>query len=214
VNVADRVSQRVAEVRERIAAAAARAGRDPRAVTLVAATKTVDLARVQQVIDAGVVDVGENRAQELLAKTAAVGARWHFLGRLQRNKVRQLAPWVTCWQSVDRAELGAEIARRAPGARVLVEVNLGEEPQKGGCAPAAVPALVDELRADGLDVVGLMTVPPHGDDPRPWFARLRELSEAEGLPELSMGMTDDFDLAVEEGATMVRVGRALFGPRS
>ncbi|HEY3672232.1 MAG TPA: YggS family pyridoxal phosphate-dependent enzyme [Acidimicrobiia bacterium] len=207
------VVQRVTEVRDRIDAAAARAGRDPATVTLVAATKTVDLARVQQVVDAGVVNIGENRAQELLAKTAVHGGQWHFLGQLQRNKVRQLAPWVACWQSVDRAELGTEIAKRAPGARVLVEVNVGEEPQKGGCAPAAVPALVDALRADGLDVAGLMTVPPHADDPRRWFAQLREQAVVLGLRELSMGMSDDFELAVEEGATMVRVGRALFGPR-
>jgi PLP dependent protein len=207
------VAERVAEVRERIAAAAGRAGRDAATVTLVAATKTVDLERVQQVVDAGVVTLGENRAQELLAKTAVLGARWHFLGQLQRNKVRQLAPWIACWQSVDRPELGAEIARRAPGARVLVEVNVGEEPQKGGCAPAAVPALVDALRADGLAVAGLMTVPPHADDPRRWFAQLREQAVALDLPELSMGMTDDFEVAVEEGATMVRVGRALFGAR-
>ena len=208
------VPERVAEVRARIADAAARAGRDPGEVTLVAATKTVDVVRVQQVVDAGVVDVGENRAQELLTKTAVVGARWHFLGQLQRNKVRQLAAWVSCWQSVDRLELGVEIARRAPGARVLVEVNVGDEPQKGGCAPAAVPALVDALRGEGLDVAGLMAVPPHGDDPRRWFARLREQAEALRLAELSMGMTDDFEVAVEEGATMVRVGRALFGPRA
>ena len=160
------------------------------------------------------IDVGENRAQELLAKTAVHGAQWHFLGQLQRNKVRQLAPWVSCWQSVDRPELGAEIARRAPGARVFVEVNVGEEPQKGGCVPAAVPALVDSLRTDGLDVVGLMTVPPHGDDPRRWFGQLREQAAALGLVELSMGMSDDYELAVEEGATTVRVGRALFGART
>jgi pyridoxal phosphate enzyme (YggS family) len=208
------VAERVAEVRERIADAAARAARDPASIRLVAATKTVDVERVQQVVDAGVSDVGENRAQELLAKTAVEGARWHFLGQLQRNKVRQLAPWVGCWQSVDRIELGAEIARRAPGARVLVEVNVGEEPQKGGCAPGAVPSLVDALRADGLDVAGLMTVPPHGDDPRRWFARLREQADGLGLVELSMGMSDDFELAVEQGATIVRVGRALFGPRT
>ena len=208
------VAARVAAVRARIDAAAARAGRDPATVTLVAATKTVDPERVQQVVDAGVVNVGENRAQELLAKTAVQGAQWHFLGQLQRNKVRQLAPWVACWQSVDRPELGTEIARRAPGARVLVEVNVGEEPQKGGCAPSAVPALVGALRADGLDVAGLMTVPPHGDDARRWFAQLREQALALELTELSMGMTDDFEVAVEEGATIVRVGRALFGPRA
>jgi len=207
------VEARVAEVRARITDAAARAGRDPRAVTVVAATKTVDVARVQAVVDAGIVDVGENRAQELLTKTAVVGARWHFLGRLQRNKVRQLAAWVGCWQSVDRAEVGAEVARRAPGARVLVEVNLAQEPQKGGCAPAELAALVDTLRAAALDVGGLMTVPPHGDDPRRWFAQLRDHAVRLDLHELSMGMTDDFEIAVEEGATMVRVGRALFGAR-
>lgn len=207
------IAARVAEVRERIAAAAARGGRDAGAVTLVAATKTVEVERVQQVLDAGVVDLGENRAQELLAKTAVRGARWHFLGRLQRNKVRQLAPWVALWQSVDRAELGAEIARRAPGARVLVQVDLGQEPQKGGCPPEGVPALVDGLRADGLEVAGLMAVPPHDDDPRRWFARLREHGVALGLAELSMGMTEDYEVAIEEGATMVRVGRALFGAR-
>ncbi len=212
------VTARVAEVRARIAGAAARAGRDPAEVTLVAATKTVEPARVQEVVDAGVPDLGENRAQELLTKTAVTaplqgGVRWHFLGQLQRNKVRALAPWIACWQSVDRPELGVEIARRAPGARVLVEVNLGEEPQKGGCLPARVPGLVDDLRAAGLDVAGLMAVPPHADDPRRWFAALREQAAALGLPELSMGMTDDFEVAVEEGATIVRVGRALFGPR-
>jgi PLP dependent protein len=213
------VAARVADVRARIAGAAARAGRDPAAVTLVAATKTVAPARVQEVVDAGVPDLGENRAQELLTKTAVTAApplvvRWHFLGQLQRNKVRALAPWVACWQSVDRPELGAEIARRVPGARVLVEVNLGEEPQKGGCPPAHVPGLVDDLRAAGLDVAGLMAVPPHADEPRRWFAALRDQGAALGLPELSMGMTDDFEVAVEEGATIVRVGRALFGPRS
>lgn len=208
------VEERVAAVRARIAAAAARAGRDAQGVTLVAATKTIDVERVRQVVEAGVVDVGENRAQELLTKTAVEGARWHFLGRLQRNKVRQLAPWVSCWQSVDRLELGVEIARRAPAARVLVEVNVGAEPQKGGCTPAAVPALVDALRGEGLDVAGLMAVPPQGHDPRRWFALLREQAAALGLPELSMGMSDDFEVAVEEGTTMVRVGRALFGPRA
>jgi pyridoxal phosphate enzyme (YggS family) len=207
------VAGQVAEVRERIARAAVAAGREPSAITLVAATKTVEVARVAEVIAAGVPDVGENRAQELLAKTEAVGARWHFLGQLQRNKVRALAPWVTCWESVDRAELGLEIARRAPGARVLVQVNLGEEPQKGGCAPGAVAPLVETLAGAGLDAAGLMTVPPHDGESRRWFARLRELAEPLGLPELSMGMTEDYAVAVEEGATIVRVGRALFGAR-
>ena len=118
------------------------------------------------------------RAQELLTKTAVVAApplevRWHFLGRLQRNKGKALAPWVACWQSVDRPKLGAEIARRAPGARVLVEVNLADEPQKGGCPPGALAGLVEQLRGDGLEVAGLMTVPPRDADPRRFFATLR-----------------------------------------
>jgi pyridoxal phosphate enzyme (YggS family) len=208
------VEDAVASVRARIDAAAARAGRDPAEVVLLAATKTVDAERVRAVVAAGVVDVGENRAQELLEKAPVVeGARWHFVGTLQRNKVRALAPWVTCWQSVDREALGAEIARRAPGARVLVEVNVAGEAQKGGCSPGQAPALADTLRDQGLRVEGLMTVPPAEGDPRPWFVALRELAARLEVPELSMGMSGDFEIAVEEGATMVRVGRALFGDR-
>jgi YfiH family protein len=175
-----------------------------------------DTGRQADAVAAGVRDVGENRAQELLVKAPALAAarpRWHFLGPLQRNKVRALAPWVTCWQTVDRPALGEAIARHAPGATVLVEVNLGREPQKAGCAPDATGGLVDTLRGLGLGVAGLMAVPPLDADPRPWFARLRDLASACGLPELSMGMTDDFEVAVEEGATLVRVGRALFGDR-
>jgi PLP dependent protein len=215
------VAEAVAEVRERIVAAARRAGRDPSAVRLVAASKTVPVQRVAEVVACGVVDVGENRAQELLAKAGELAAAratgtdvcWHFLGRLQRNKVRSLASRVTWWQSVDRESLGATIARHAPGARVLVEVNVGDEPQKGGCAPHEVGGLADALRGLSLRVEGLMTIPPADDDPRRWFAALREQGAELGLPQLSMGMTDDYEIAVEEGATMVRVGRALFGPR-
>ncbi len=214
------IAANVASVRATIDAAARRAGRDPASVTLVAASKTVDAARVAEAVAAGVADLGENRAQELLAKAPDLAAalpdteiRWHFLGALQRNKVKALASWVQCWQSVDRAVLGPAIARHAPGARVLVEVNLAAEPQKAGCTPDELPGLVDALRGDGLLVEGLMTVPPHGSEPRPWFARLRTLAEGLDLPTLSMGMSDDFGAAVEEGATVVRVGRALFGSR-
>jgi pyridoxal phosphate enzyme (YggS family) len=207
------VADHVQEVRERIADAARRAHRDAHDVLLVAATKTVDAMRVREVVEAGVADVGENRAQELLAKTPVAGATWHFIGSLQRNKVRALAPWVTWWHSVDRVALGEEIARRAPGARVLVEVNVASEQQKSGCAPELAAPLVDRLRGLDLCVEGLMTVPPAGDEPRRWFAALRELAEHLGLRELSMGMTEDFEVAVAEGATMVRVGRALFGDR-
>jgi PLP dependent protein len=216
------VATAVAEVRARIAAAARRAGRDPEAVRLVAATKTVRVTLLAEAVALGVTDVGENRAQELLAKADALAAEdpptaadvcWHFLGRLQRNKVRGLARRVTWWQSVDREALGVAIGRHAPGARVLVEVNLAGEPQKGGCAPADAGRLADALRASGLRVEGLMTIPPADDDPRAWFAALRELGAGLGLPHLSMGMTDDYEVAVEEGATMVRVGRAIFGAR-
>jgi PLP dependent protein len=209
---------RIDAVRARIAAAARRAGRDPASVTLVAATKTVPAERVRTALAAGVTELGENRAQELLAKAPDLAGgpaepRWHFLGTLQRNKVRPLAPWVVCWQSVDRPELGPVLARHAAGATVLIEVNLAGEVQKGGCAPDAAAGLRDDLAGQGLVVAGLMTVPPADDDARRWFSALRELGSRLGLAELSMGMTGDFEVAVEEGATMVRVGRALFGER-
>lgn len=216
------VATAVTEVREQIAAAARRSGRNPEAVRLVAATKTVPVELLTEAVATGVTDVGENRAQELLAKADALAAEdppvaadvcWHFLGRLQRNKVRGLARRVTWWQSVDREALGVAIGRHAPGARVLIEVNLAGEPQKGGCAPADAGSLADALRASGLQVEGLMTIPPASDHPRGWFAALRELGDGLGLAHLSMGMTDDYEIAVEEGATMVRVGRAIFGPR-
>jgi pyridoxal phosphate enzyme (YggS family) len=215
---ADVIAVNVAAVRERIARAAGRARRDPDDVTLIGASKTVDVARIAAALDAGLGDIGENRAQELLAKAPELGARavpptWHFVGQLQRNKVASLVPWVAWWHSVDRLLLGEAIARRAPGARVLVEVNLGEEASKGGCVPADAPALVDALRDLELDVAGLMTVVPQHGDPRGWFAALRELGVSLQLTELSMGMSGDFEAAVEEGATMVRVGRAIFGAR-
>jgi PLP dependent protein len=140
---------------------------------------------------------------------------WHFVGRLQRNKVRKAAPFVGLWHSVDRLSLGVEIARQAPGAAVFAQVNTTDEEQKGGCPPAMLPTLLDGLRDVGLDVRGLMTIGPAGDpeDARPAFRRLREMAGAHGLAELSMGMSSDLEVAVEEGATMVRVGGALFGPR-
>jgi hypothetical protein len=204
------------DVRHRLAAAARRAGRPEDSVRLVAVTKGVDTDRIEEVLAAGVGALGESRAQELLAKAPALASwspEWHFVGRLQRNKVPALAPLVTLWQSVDRPETGVAIARRRPEARVLVEVNTSDEPQKGGCRPADAPALVESLLDQGLAVEGLMTVPAWGRDPRPAFASLRELAERLDLSELSMGMSDNFEVAVEEGATMVRLGRALFGPR-
>jgi pyridoxal phosphate enzyme (YggS family) len=217
-SVAELVAGQLASVRARIASAARGAGRQPDAVTLVAVSKTVPVEVVEAALAAGQLQFGENRAQELLTKAEALATRapapiWHFVGQLQRNKVRLVAPHVACWQSVDRPELVHELAKFAPGARVLVQVNVGAEPQKAGCDPAAAPGLVDELRAAGLDVAGLMTVPPAGVDPRPFFATLRGLGERLELPDLSMGMTGDFEAAIGEGATIVRVGNAVFGAR-
>jgi len=217
-HLVDELRENIAGVRARIAVAAARADRDAARVTLVGVTKTVPVEVVDAALRAGLSELGENRAQELVEKAVALGPRpaalrWHFVGRLQRNKVRSLAPHVAVWESIDRSDLVTEVARRAPGATVFVQVDVAGEPQKGGCPPPQVAPLVDTAHRLGLDVVGLMAVPPMGEDPRPHFARLRGLAEHAELRELSMGMSDDFEIAVEEGATTVRVGRALFGPR-
>jgi PLP dependent protein len=209
------VADRLAAVRTRVAEAARRAGRPASTVRLVVVTKGVPPPVMQAALDAGATELGENRAQELLAKAPQLRTRptWHFIGRLQRNKVAALAPVVDLWQSVDRIELGRAIAGRAPGAAVLAEVNVADDPAKAGVAPDDAPALVDGLRSVGLSVDGLMTIPAAGRDPRPAFATLAELADRLGLAEVSMGMSDDFEVAVEEGATIVRVGRAIFGSR-
>jgi len=216
--VSPTTAQRLAVIRQRISDAARAVGRDPQSIRLVAVSKTVPAERVREALAAGVVDLGENRAQELLAKApvlagAGLPVRWHFIGRLQRNKVRALAPHVTLWQSVDRAELAAEIARVAPGAAVLVQVNIDREATKGGCDPEAAAALVARCRDTGLDVRGLMAVPSLGGDPGAAFRRVRGLVDDLGLPECSIGMSGDLEAAVAAGSTMVRIGRALFGER-
>ncbi len=217
------VAERLAEVRERIAAA----GRDPREVVVVAVTKGFGPDAVDAAGAAGIGDVGENFAQELAGKWEATGGtnaarRWHFLGRVQRNKVRVIAPAVHLWQGVDRAAAGEEIARRAPGAGVLVQVNIDIDIQeaagddrRNGCQLDEVPALVERLDELGLHVRGLMAVGPAGPPElaRPGFRTVVALADRLGLPERSMGMTDDLGVAVEEGSTMVRVGRGLFGAR-
>jgi pyridoxal phosphate enzyme (YggS family) len=206
------VADRLVGIRDRIE----RAGGDPDAVTIVAVTKTFGAEACREAIAAGLVDLGENRAQELLAKAPEVdGARWHFIGRLQTNKVRALAEHVALWESVDRPAAVAEIARRAPGARVLVQVNISAEPQKGGCEPAATAPLVRGARDAGLDVLGLMGIGPEGDPEgaRPSFRLLSSLADELGLAVRSMGMTGDLEVAVQEGSTMIRVGSGLFGPR-
>ncbi len=212
------IAANLADIRARIERAAGDAKRDASEITLVVVTKPFGVDAVRAAIDAGASDLGENRAQELVEKAPALAGlasppRWHFIGRLQRNKVKAVAPYVTCWQSVDRAELVDEIARRAPGAPVYVQVNVGDEPQKGGCAIGGAEALVAYAGVQGLAVAGLMTVPPAGADPRPFFRTLRQLADRLGLPGCSMGMSGDFEVAIAEGATVVRVGSAVFGPR-
>ncbi|HEX2562985.1 MAG TPA: YggS family pyridoxal phosphate-dependent enzyme [Acidimicrobiales bacterium] len=219
VTVAPDVAARAAAVRARIEGA----GGDPDTVRLVAVTKGFDAAVVRAALGAGLVDVGESYVQELVAKAAELDRdrsggprpRWHFVGRLQRNKVRKAARYVALWHSVDRLALGAEIARCAPGASVLVQVNASGEATKAGCPPSQAPGLVDGLRDLGLDVQGLMTIAPAGPAAaaRATFRSLREVAGSLGLRELSMGMSGDLEVAVEEGATMVRVGTDLFGPR-
>ena len=211
------IAERWAEIDDRVEAAAQRSGRDRQDVRVVAATKTVALDPIRELVAAGCADLGENRAQELLAKAPDLaddpGLTWHFIGPVQRNKVNALAPWVTWWHTVDRPALVTALGARVPGATVLLEVNLAAEPQKAGCEPGEVGRLADTARAAGLDVVGLMAIPPHPGDPRRWFAALADLAAREGLPELSMGMSEDYEVAIEEGATIVRLGRVLFGPR-
>jgi pyridoxal phosphate enzyme (YggS family) len=208
------VRERVAAVRERISRAG---GTD---VELVAVTKTFPVDAIVAVVAAGCRCVGENYAQELLAKWAQLpsdGPRpeLHFIGRLQSNKVPLLAPIVDVFQTVDRASVIEALARRAPAARVMVQVNVTDEPQKGGCAPADVAAVVDACRSAGLVVEGLMAIGPLGEPEaaRPGFRLLRGLVDREGLRSCSMGMSADLEVAVQEGATHVRVGTALFGHR-
>jgi pyridoxal phosphate enzyme (YggS family) len=215
------VAANLAAVRARIAAAAERSRRDPAAVRLLAVSKTKPAALVRAAIAAGVTDVGENYVQEAVAKRAEVSepVRWHLIGHLQRNKAARALETFDCIHTLDSAALAAALARQAQArglpVDVLIEVNVGGEASKHGIGPADLPALLADLRDPHLRVLGLMTVPPAGEPEaaRPYFRQLRELAERAGLRELSMGMTDDFEVAIEEGATMVRVGRAIFGAR-
>jgi len=207
-----RVAERVAEIRRRIAELT------DRRVALVAVTKANSGAAWDLAAAAGCDAIAENYAQELAAKAGEVRAPLpvHFIGRIQSNKVRSVSGLVDVWQSVDRASVAGEIARRAPSATVFVQVNLAGEATKGGCAPAEVEQLVAAMRAMGLVVAGAMTVGP--TDPsvparRAAFRALTSIADDLGLAERSMGMSDDFEDAVAEGSTMVRVGSALFGPR-
>jgi uncharacterized pyridoxal phosphate-containing UPF0001 family protein len=210
----EEVARRLDDARQRIAAATA----DPSAVRIVAVTKGFGVEAVTAARAAGLEDIGENYADELVAKAAALdppAPTWHFLGAVQRNKVARLAPVVSWWQAVSRIEEGRAIARRDPGSTVLVQVDLAGLPGRGGLAPAEVPALVAALGDEDVVVAGLMAVGPPGpaEGARPGFALVSSLADRLSLPVRSMGMTDDLEVAVAEGSTMVRLGRALFGAR-
>jgi len=210
-------------VRERMARAAERAGRRPEDVLLVGVSKTVDVERIRQALAAGLGALGENRVQEARDKVEALGhpVPWHLIGHLQTNKARDAVALFDVIHSVDRVELAQDLARRAQAqdriVDVLLEVNLAGEPAKSGVAPDGLPVLLEALGSLGhLRVRGLMAIPPVAEDAeatRPWFRTLRALAERHGLKELSMGMSADYETAIEEGATMVRVGSAIFGAR-
>jgi len=210
-------------VQEAIAAACRRAGRSVDEVLLVAVSKTVEVERVRRSIEAGVAALAENRVQEAKEKIEALGhpVPWHLIGHLQTNKARDAVRLFDCIQSVDRLDLARELDRRARAVGrtvdALIEVNVGEEPQKGGARPDGVKSLLDAISGLGaIRILGLMAIPPavaDAEQSRPHFRRLRELRDACGLAHLSMGMSADYEVAVEEGATIVRVGTAIFGPR-
>jgi pyridoxal phosphate enzyme (YggS family) len=211
-------------VRERVARAAERAGRRAEDVLLVGVSKTVDVARIRAALSAGLGALGENRVQEARDKIAEIGrpVAWHLIGHLQTNKVRDALELFDVIHSVDRIDLARELDRRAraKGRTVdaFVQVNVGGELSKGGWPPEAIETAVEAVSAlAGLKLRGLMTIPPpveRPEDARGWFRALRKLAERHGLPELSMGMSGDFEIAIEEGATMVRIGTAIFGPRA
>lgn len=212
-------------VRERIALACQRSGREPGSVQLVAVSKGHSEELIRLAYDQGMRLFGENYAQELAEKAAALGdlpdIRWRFIGHLQRNKIKLVERARATVDTVDSSRLAeaisARAAQRGATVEVLIQVNIGEERQKSGCKPDEVPALIDAVRAlPNVSLRGLMAVAPHFEDPeatRPIFAALRQLAEAHGLSELSMGMTHDLEQAVEEGSTMLRIGTAIFGPR-
>jgi pyridoxal phosphate enzyme (YggS family) len=225
------VADNLKTVMDRIAFAAKRAGRDPSSVRLVVVTKTIDIERIREAVSSGATLLGENRVQEAKEKIEKLGpiASWHLIGHLQTNKAKHAVKLFDLVHSVDNLELAKEIDRQASKIgkvqSVLIEVNIAGEASKAGMAVKEAPALVREIaKLKNVSIQGLMTMPPFSDDPedsRPYFCVLRELAESiakENIPgvsmqELSMGMSGDFEVAVEEGATMVRVGTAIFGER-
>ena len=225
------IGERLAQVQARIAAAARRAGRDPASITLVAVSKTVSPDRIKEGVAAGITVLGENRVQEARDKIEALGrlAQWHLVGHLQTNKAKLVIQLFDLIHSLDSLKLARELDKhaRAISKRVpcLVEVNQGSELTKSGLGEAdLVPFLREAAPLSGIEILGLMSIPPFLENPqdcRPYFRRLRELREAAAaagisglrMDHLSMGMSHDFEVAIEEGATMVRIGTAVFGPR-
>lgn len=227
---AQMIAENVDKMSMRIAAACARSGRSVRDVTLIAVTKTFGSEQIQEAMKAGVHDFGENYVQELQRKREEIPAdqiRWHFIGHLQSNKIKQIIGWIEAIHAVDSTHLGEEISRLASRinrtVNILVEVNTTGEKSKYGVSPDSAPVLVEKLLLlPNVNVVGLMTIGPFLADPegsRPSFQQLRNLRESIeqrcsiSLPQLSMGMSHDFEVAIEEGATMVRLGTAIFGQR-
>jgi PLP dependent protein len=209
-------------VRQRIAAAARLAGRLPDKVTLIAISKTHPPAAIEMLLEAGQRNFGENRVQEAAEKWPLLRQRWpnvclHLVGQLQSNKAEQAVQLFDVIHSVDRPALVDALAKASAKAgkspECFIQVNIGDEPQKGGCAVTALPDLLNQGRAAGLPIVGLMAIPPADREPAPYFALLAELARRHELPQLSMGMSGDFETAVAIGATYVRVGTALFGER-
>ncbi|HPV49522.1 MAG TPA: YggS family pyridoxal phosphate-dependent enzyme [Smithellaceae bacterium] len=225
------ITANIADIRERITRAALRAGRNPESIRLMAVCKTVGAERVRQALDAGITLFGENYVQEAREKIPLVGeaAEWHMIGHLQTNKAKYVANLFEWIHSVDRHELAQELDKRAArtGRRlnVLMEVNVSGEVSKNGIEPQRAAGLARQISVlPNLHLRGLMTMPPYSDNPedsRPYFVALRNLRDeitraaipGISMDELSMGMTDDFEVAIEEGATIVRVGRAIFGER-
>jgi len=216
------IRENVAEVEARIARACERAGRSRDEVTLVAVSKTFPAEFIDEAIEAGITEVGENRVQEARDKKPLVSgsARWHLIGHLQTNKSKDAVKLFDVIQAVDSLDLAEKLARAADAQNkrleIMLQVNIGDEPQKSGIARADVESIAKRAAAlPSLHVIGLMAIPPIGtpEESRPYFRELRSMRDALGLRHLSMGMSEDFETAIEEGSTLVRVGRAIFGTR-
>jgi pyridoxal phosphate enzyme (YggS family) len=218
---AQTLAERLALVRQRIERAAERVGRDPAGVLLLAVTKIFPASVIHDAHALGLRDFGENYVQEFEAKAPEVlglaDARFHLIGHLQSNKSSKAAELFAVIQTVDSGKLARRLNETGRRLDVMIEVKLSDEQAKSGAAPEELPELIAAIRAcANLRLLGLMTMPPWSEDQelsRPYFRRLRELAERQGLPQLSMGMSNDFEAAIEEGATCVRVGTALFGKR-